>query len=94
MPNALAIVLLIFFVINLIAFVLVGIDKRKSMLDSSRVPEVYLFFMAALFGSVGVFLGMFVFHHKTRKVYFPVGIGLLLVQQMLLVYFFTKPLLQ
>lgn len=91
MPNALVAIILGFAIVNLVAFVLVGVDKRKSISDSSRVPEVYLFFIATLFGSVGVFLGMFVFHHKTRKIYFPIGIGVLLTQQVLLIYFISKP---
>ncbi len=80
------ILILVLVILNFVSFLLVGADKKKSQTDSSRIPEVYLFFLASIFGSVGVFIGMFVFHHKTRKLYFPVGIGVLLLQQIALVY--------
>ena len=67
--------------VNVVAFVLVGMDKKRSVNNSERLPEVYLFFIAIFFASLGVFLGMFFFHHKTRKIYFPLGIGLLILQQ-------------
>ena len=72
-------------VLNLFGFILVGIDKRQSFNQNERTPEVYFFLIAVLFASLGVFLGMFVFHHKTRKFYFPLGIGILLIEQIVLV---------
>lgn len=73
--------------LNIISFVLVGRDKAKSVARSERVPEVYFFFLAVFFASAGVFLGLFTFRHKTNKIYFPLGIGLLLLQQLCLLYF-------
>ena len=73
--------------LNVISFVLVGRDKAKSVARSERVPEVYFFFLAVFFASAGVFLGLFTFRHKTNKIYFPLGIGLLLLQQLCLLYF-------
>ena len=71
---------------NLAGFILVGWDKNRSLKQEERLPEALLFFSAVLFGSLGVFLGMFIFRHKTRKIYFPLGIGLLLAQQVWLLY--------
>ncbi len=71
--------------INILAIVAVGIDKRRSMQRVERFPEVYFFFLACCFASLGVFAGMFLFRHKTQKMYFLVGISLLLLQQVLLV---------
>ena len=73
--------------INLVAFVLVGVDKNKSTVHTERVPEVWFFFLASCFASLGVLLGMSVFHHKTRKIYFPLGIGILLIQQIFLILY-------
>jgi uncharacterized membrane protein YsdA (DUF1294 family) len=74
-------------VANIIGFFLVGSDKRRSMRQGSeRVPEVWLFFVAIFFASLGVFTGLFFFHHKTRKLYFPLGIGLLFIEQAALLY--------
>lgn len=72
------------FFINIVALTMVGMDKRRSMQRSERFPEVYFFFLASCFASVGVLAGMFFFRHKTQKTYFLVGIGLLLLQQTML----------
>lgn len=80
--------------LNLISFILVGRDKARSVARSERVPEVYFFFLAVFFASAGVFLGLFAFRHKTNKIYFPLGIGLLLLQQLCLIYFVYLLLMQ
>ena len=71
--------------INSFAFVWVGLDKKKSLSRSERLPEASFFFISVLFASLGVLTGMFFFRHKTRKIYFPVGLTLLLIQQILLI---------
>jgi len=76
--------------INLMAFIWVGIDKKRSIQNSERVPEVYLFFISIFFASLGVFLGMLFFRHKTRKFYFPLGIGLLILEQSLLLILISR----
>ncbi len=58
------------------------VQSRKS--GAERVSEGMLFFLAACFGSLGVFLGMFAFRHKTRKWYFLLGIPLLIAQNIAL----------
>ena len=68
-------------VINLSAFVIMLIDKVKSEnAGATRISEGMLFFIATIFGSIGVFAGMFVFRHKTRKWYFLLGIPMLMLQ--------------
>jgi uncharacterized membrane protein YsdA (DUF1294 family) len=70
-----------YFFINIISFLVMMFDKVKSRRgDTERISEGILFFMAAAFGSVGVYLGMFVFHHKTRKWHFIIGIPLIMLQ--------------
>lgn len=77
-----------FFVfMNLLAVLVMYIDKRRSRKEGvERVSEGLLFFLATVFGSVGVFFGMFTFRHKTRKWYFLLGIPLLFLQNMALLY--------
>ncbi len=77
--------------INIAAFVIVGLDKRKSVKgDEDRYPEISFFLMATIFGSLGIFLGLFAFRHKTQKIYFPLGIGFILIQQLgLLILFYN-----
>lgn len=72
--------LLIYFVtINLIAFLLYGIDKKKAIKDRFRIPERVLIFVAIIGGAMGAFLGMHIFRHKTKKKKFSITIPLLLV---------------
>ncbi len=78
----------IFVVINTAAFWVMAYDKRKAVrgYNAERTPEGVLFFMAALFGSGGVYLGMFIFRHKIRTWYFQLGIPLLILQNAATVY--------
>lgn len=71
--------LTLFAAINVIAFFIMGWDKRQSRrTGTERISEGLLFFMATAFGALGVFLGMFAFRHKTRTWYFLLGIPLAL----------------
>lgn len=74
--------------INIIAFIVVGSDKRRAVRGATtkRIPEGALFFFGSLCGSVGVYIGMLVFRHKIRKWYFQLGIPLLIVQNLAIVY--------
>lgn len=74
--------------INAIALFVVGYDKRTSITrdHDSRLPEGMLFFLATVFGAVGVFAGMQLFRHKTRKWYFQIGIPLLIIQNLTTLY--------
>lgn len=70
--------------INLIAFVVFGIDKRKARKGQWRVPESTLFILALIGGSIGALLGMLVFRHKTKHRKFTIGIPLILALQIAL----------
>ena len=70
--------------INVITFIVYGADKRKAVKDKWRVRESTLFILAAIGGSFGALLGMYVFHHKTRKWYFKIGIPAILVIQIVI----------
>ena len=83
---------LILLIFNFISFILVGLDKKQSTKEGLRFPEAWFFFISVFFASLGVFLGMFVFRHKTHKIYFSIGIGILLIQQILLILSLTNNL--
>ncbi len=53
--------------INLITFIIYGIDKYKSIKHKYRISENTLIILAILGGSLGAFFGMIIFHHKTKK---------------------------
>ena len=71
-------------IINLIAFLTFGADKRRARRDRRRVRESTLFLLAAIGGSIGALRGMYVFRHKTRHWYFCVGIPAILILQIAL----------
>lgn len=76
----------IYFAVNTVAFFVMGWDKYSSrQTGADRISEGLMFFMAAALGSVGVFVGMFVFRHKTRTWYFLIGIPLIILQNIALI---------
>lgn len=58
---------------NILGFLMMGIDKRKAIQKAYRISEKALFLCSILGGSLGSWLGMYVFRHKTRHWYFVVG---------------------
>ena len=71
--------------INLITFLVYGIDKWRAKRGAWRIPEKTLFLLPILGGSVGAIVGMRVFHHKTKHWYFKYGLPLILLLQIALV---------
>ena len=67
--------------INLLAFFTMGLDKQKAIRHAFRIPEAVLFLFSIIGGSLGTLAGMFVFHHKTRKLKFLFGIPVILMLQ-------------
>lgn len=67
--------------VNLTAFALFGIDKRRARRHRWRIPERRLFIAALAGGSLGALAGMYGFRHKTRHKLFAWGVPLLLVLQ-------------
>lgn len=82
-----SILLIYLLVINVIALAVYGIDKRKAIRHAWRIPETTLIFLAVIGGSVGALLGMKIFHHKTRKPKFSIGVPVILILQIALVVF-------
>ena len=64
--------------INIIAFVLMGVDKRRAKKGLWRIPEKTLFLVAIVGGSIGSLCGMEYFRHKTKHNSFKLGIPLIL----------------
>lgn len=80
--------------INLLTFLVYGWDKLMAKWQKRRVPEKTLFLLAGLLGSVGAWLGMQLFRHKTKHTSFTVGIPAILLAQLACVgavwYFFLR----
>ena len=69
--------------VNVLAFVLFGIDKYKAQHDRWRIREATLIGIAVIGGSVGAWLGMLLWHHKTQHLKFRFGLPLILLLQLL-----------
>ncbi len=67
--DGMEIVLLIYIVINLIAFAMYGMDKHRAVKQEWRIPESSLL-TVSFFGAIGATAGMRFFRHKTRKMKF------------------------
>ena len=81
--------LLLFYLvtINAAGFLIMLADKEKAKKHLWRIPEAMLLTVAALGGSIGSLAGMKVFHHKTKKPKFYIGIPAILILQILLCVF-------
>lgn len=89
-----AVFILYLFIANLIGFVLMFKDKQYAKKHMWRVKESTLFLTAILLGSLGIFLGMRIFRHKTKHWKFVVFIPLIIISQVALIYWFlTKYIL-
>ena len=60
--------------INLIGFIIMGVDKSKAKKDAWRIPEKTFFIVSLLGGGLGSWIGMYAYRHKTKHWYFVVGI--------------------
>ena len=61
-------------IINIAAWIMYGLDKWKAKSGAWRIPERTLLLTALAGGSVGALAGMLLFHHKTRKPKFMIGV--------------------
>ena len=80
-------ILLYLLLINAAGFILMLVDKFKAKKNLWRIPEATLMTVAALGGSIGSLLGMYIVRHKTRHIKFTVGIPAILILQIALVLF-------
>ena len=67
--------------INVITFVIYGIDKLKAKKGKWRIPETCLLGLAVIGGSIGAYLGIKVWHHKTLHKKFKYGIPAIIILQ-------------
>lgn len=87
MMNPITFLIIYFVIINIVGFAIMGIDKRKAIKRTFRIPEATLFIVAIIGGSIGSILGMQVFRHKTRHWYFVFGMPAILIVQIALLFF-------
>ena len=71
-------------IINAAGLLIMFLDKQFAKLHTRRIPEAVLLGTALSGGSVGILLGMALFHHKTRKPKFYITAPLMLAAQLFL----------
>ena len=74
-------------IINLYGFLIMYLDKKRAIKGKWRIPESRLFITVLLLGSLGIFLGMKLFHHKTKHWYFKYGVPAIMAIQLALYFF-------
>lgn len=87
-------ILLLYYLIgiNAITFFIYGLDKLKAKKGKWRIPEMTLILLAIAGGSIGAWLGMKVWHHKTIHKKFKYGIPLIIMLQITLCIYLLKPI--
>lgn len=79
--NAILFLILYFVILNVLSFVVMGVDKKKAVKHLFRIPESTLFILALIGGCIGSILGMYTFRHKTKHWYFVYGMPAILFLQ-------------
>ncbi len=73
-----------FVALNVVTFIVYGIDKLKARRHKWRIPESTLLLLAVVGGSIGALLGMKLWHHKTQHKKFKYGLPAILLVQVVL----------
>lgn len=80
-------ILILFGFLSIIGLILTYLDKRRAITHQWRIPEKTFYLLGLIGGSFGIWIGMFLFHHKTRKGTF---IAVLLVDLLLNFYILSQ----
>ncbi len=67
--------------VNIAAFFLYGFDKYKAKRGQWRISEATLLMMAVIGGSIGSWVGMQIWHHKTLHKKFKYGVPFIILMQ-------------
>jgi uncharacterized membrane protein YsdA (DUF1294 family) len=73
--------LLALLALNVVTFLVYGIDKWKAKRNRWRISEATLLILAAIGGSIGAWCGMKVWHHKTMHKKFKYGVPAIIILQ-------------
>lgn len=80
---------LIYLVLNCIAFLLMKVDKRRAIKNKWRISESTLWTISIVGGALGSWAGMNRFRHKTKHKTFQFGLPLLTLVQIGTIIYFT-----
>ena len=71
--------------INILTFIVYGVDKWRAAHNRWRIQEATLLGLAIIGGSIGALLGMKVWHHKTKHKEFVFGLPAILTIQLVII---------
>lgn len=74
-------IIIYFILVNFIAFLMYGMDKKKAIDGKYRIAERNLLLIGVIGGSIGAMAGMKAFHHKTKHKKFVYGLPLIFMLQ-------------
>ena len=78
-------------IVNVLAFIIYGFDKYQARKAGRRIPEATLLIWAGIGGSIGAWMGMKLWHHKTLHKKFKYDIPILITMQVaFVVYMYTN----
>ncbi len=83
-------IIIALFILNILGLILVSLDKYKAKNRLWRIPERSFFILSILGGGIGVYIGLFLFNHKTRHWYFMVVIPLIILAQIVFIYYLAN----
>ena len=83
-------IIILIIIINILTFLLMGIDKFFAIKNHWRISEKTLLLSAILGGGIGSFLGMITSRHKTKKILFKIIIPLSIPINIITYYFIIK----
>lgn len=75
-----------FLIMNIIGFVIMGVDKNRAKKNKWRIKEQTLFLVAGIGGSAGSILGMKYFRHKTKHRSFVIGMPVIFLAQIVILF--------
>lgn len=78
--------------VNIVAFLIMGVDKYKAQRHKWRISELSIFVVGFIGGGFGVFLGMGLFHHKTKHLKFTLGIPFIMVLNFIMFWYLLQKL--
>ena len=77
--------------VNVVTFFMYGIDKLKAKRSKWRISEAALLWMAVIGGSIGAWMGIKIWHHKTMHKKFKYGVPAIIILQIAaIVYIIVK----
>jgi len=80
------VLLLYFLFVNCFTFLLTGYDKFQARRHKRRIPEIVLFLLAFIGGTIGLLTAMFFFRHKTAKITFIMKFSYIILVQIVVIY--------